>query len=90
MYKRFIAGFTGVLVGIAIVWYLASCAAMLPVIRGIVDIATLLCENSMSEQPKAVLGGKTVKQFCRIEKNLKPFIDETLKAKQNACQTLQE
>ena len=63
-----------------------GCAAAMPIIRTIVDIATLLCENAASEKPIAVLQGKTPQQWCKIQTNLQPFIDDLLKAKQTASE----
>jgi hypothetical protein len=63
---------------------LVGCAALKPIIRTIVDIATLLCENAASEQPISALQGQTPQQFCKVKANVQPFIDQVLSAKLNA------
>jgi len=70
----------------AIIGCIVGCAAAMPIIRTIVDIATLLCENAASEKPIAVLQGNTPQQWCRIQTNLQPFVDDLLKARQSASE----
>ena len=63
-----------------------SCAAALPIIRTITDIARLLCENAASEKPISVLNNETPQAWCAHEKNLRPFIDGILNAKATASE----
>jgi hypothetical protein len=51
--------------------------------RTIHDAATILCRLFAEENQKE-LAGITPQQFCAAEENLRPFIDEALKAKQTA------
>jgi len=79
-----------VIVAIAAVIY-TGCGAIKPIIRNIVDIAEiagLLCENTMSEQPVSKLKGKTVQAFCKEKANLQPFIDEVKGSKLAASRKL--
>jgi len=69
-----------------VVCFAIGCAAALPVIRTIIDIARLLCENAASEQPIEVLDNETPKAWCAHEKNLRPFIDGIVDAKSSASQ----
>ena len=67
---------------------LAGCgiwATAKPILRGIHEIAVALCESAAADAPPAVLGGKTVKGFCEVEKNLQPFIDSVLMARRAAA-----
>jgi hypothetical protein len=81
MMKNLLLGFA-----LSAALFCGSCAALKPIIRTIVDIATLLCENAASEKPIAILQGKTPQQWCKIQTNLQPFIDEVLKARQAATE----
>jgi len=76
-----------VIVAIAAVIY-TGCGAIKPIIRTIVDIATLLCENAASEQPISALQGKTPQQFCKVKANVQPFIDQVKYAKMNASRKM--
>jgi len=75
----------------AIVGCVLGCGSLKPIIRTIVDvieIAGLLCENTMSEQPAALLKGKTVQAFCKEKEHLQPFIDEVKGSKLKASRKL--
>lgn len=68
--------------------YISGCGAVtaaLPVVRSVVEIARLLCENAASEQPVDVLQGRTAQDFCSQERNLRPFVDGLLRAKKAAA-----
>jgi hypothetical protein len=61
-----------------------ACGSAMQVIRTIIDIATLLCENAASEKPISVLKGQTPQQFCKTKENLQPFVDQVTRAKMAA------
>jgi len=69
---------------IFLVLILFGCGSAMNVIRTIIDIATLLCENAASEKPIDVLKGQTPQQFCKTKENLQPFIDQVTRAKMAA------
>lgn len=64
---------------------LTGCTLFKKVARTAVDVASvLLCEEVAAAQPEESLDGLTPAQWCEIGKNLRPFADEVLAAKQAA------
>lgn len=63
---------------------LLGCAEALPIIRTIVDVARILCEQTAAEQPPEQLSGQTAAAWCADPDNLRPFEEETLRAKRAA------
>jgi hypothetical protein len=61
------------------------CAEALPIIRTILDVATILCEVTAEEQPKDELGGLTPAQWCSIPENVQPFLDGAKAAQEEAA-----
>lgn len=57
-----------------------SCAEVKPVARTVNDIARDACEVAFSEQE--LPQGVSVKDLCKTHKDLQPFIDSILAAKQ--------
>ncbi len=55
-----------------------------PVLRTIFDFAHGLCLLSASEQDATSRDGLTPDQFCAIEANVRPFVEQVLRAKQAA------
>lgn len=60
-----------------------GCAAVRPVVRTVLDIATSLCE-SVAVRSQDRLHGLSVSEWCAIERNLEPFIDAVLAAERKA------
>lgn len=65
--------------------FLVGCGALGSVIRTTLDIARCLCETVAVEQPDR-LGGLTPTEWCEVEKNIAPFIDEVTRARAAASQ----
>ena len=63
----------------------AGCAWFGPAVRTALDIARALCELTAAEQPAQKLGGMTAQEWCAIEANVEPFVDEITAAKQAAA-----
>ena len=63
---------------------LCGCAAAMPYIRGLWNIATLFCQNTHAER----LGANAAEVFCREKKNVQPFYDELIPAKQAVARKL--
>lgn len=61
----------------------SACSYWKPVTRTAADAAHILCELWASEQPREQLGLSPA-DFCAVERNLRPFIDAALSAKQSA------
>lgn len=68
---------------LAILVGVTSCAAVRPVVRTVLDIATTLCE-SVAVRGQDRLHGLSVSEWCAIERNLEPFIDAVLAAEREA------
>ena len=62
---------------------IVGCAALKQVGRTANDAAKILCELTASEQPEE-LDKLTPEEWCSIHKNLSPFLDEILSAKQRS------
>ena len=65
---------------------LTACSWFGPAIRTALDIERALCELTAAEQPPDRLGGMTAQEWCAVEANVEPFIDEVTAAKQGAAQ----
>lgn len=60
-----------------------ACAAIKPVVRTLADVASLACEE-LAAQNVDQLKGLSAKDWCAIERNLEPFVDALLAAKQQS------
>lgn len=65
---------------------LSGCALFGPAVRTALDIARELCELTAAEQGEGKLGGMSAAEWCAIEANIEPFVDEVLAAKNAASQ----
>lgn len=64
---------------------LSACAAIKPIVRTVADIAHELCLLTAAEQGALARDGLTVEQFCAVETNVRPFVEQILAAKQAAA-----
>lgn len=62
---------------------LASCAALKPVARTTHDVAKQLCELFYSEK-NGISIEEAGRAFCATEQDLRPWLDEVLKAQERA------
>lgn len=60
-----------------------GCAAWKPVARTVTDLASVVCEGLAAENQEQ-LQGLSPADWCAIQRNLDPFIDAVLAAKQKA------
>lgn len=60
-----------------------GCAAFKPVARTVADLASVVCEGLAAEN-QAQLQGLSPEDWCAIQRNLDPFIDAVLAARQKA------
>lgn len=58
-----------------------GCAALKPALRTINDAASILCSTAFGVADQAKAEGLSVEDWCAVQKNLKPFLDEALKAR---------
>ena len=63
--------------------FFSSCAFIKPAVRTIVDAARITCQLWATEQPNDMLA-LGPEDFCAVEENLRPFIDQLLAAKRTA------
>lgn len=63
-----------------------SCAAVKPVLRTVSDAAAILCETAFGVDDAAERAGISVREYCAIHKNVKPFLDEAMKAQRAGAQ----
>lgn len=57
-----------------------------PVLKTIADIAHVLCVNFFSEQKPGASAEKIAQEYCASEEQVRPFVEELLKAKQSLKQ----
>jgi hypothetical protein len=69
-----------IIVAITITLTLGSCAFLRPAVRSANAVARVLCEEYATGRD---LSGMTVKDWCRIQKNLSPFIDAVTSLEQS-------
>ena len=69
-----------------IILALNGCAAFKNVARVVNDVAHDLCMVVAAEQDAEELDGLSPRAWCAIHKNLKPFIDSVLAAKEEAAE----
>jgi hypothetical protein len=60
-----------------------GCAAIKPVARTVADLASMVCEGLAAEN-RDQLQGLSPEDWCSIQRNLDPFLDAVLAAKQKA------
>lgn len=66
------------LVAMGLVIGTSSCSATKPIIRSVTELAVELCEMSAVSQAESERAGMSVRDWCAVAKNVKPFVDALL------------
>jgi hypothetical protein len=74
-----------VIASLLVVSLVVGCAAIKPIIRTIVDVAEILCILTAEKQNQKALMDMTPQQWCAVETNLQPFIDQLFAAQKAAA-----